>query len=149
MKMILAFAFVLLVVYLLACSKDKFETKPRIEIAGYNSKEIGRNDFLRLRVNFFDKEGDLGEGQITYIRVRTNSTPIPNPNDNDKADIDSSRIPEFPPKSTGELNLALEYDYLTEDPGRNDTMYFKIMVIDKAGNASDTITTDLITAREN
>jgi hypothetical protein len=150
MKMFLASAALLLAIFLLACNKDKFQTKPRIEIAGYNSKEIVPNDFLRLRINFFDKEGDLGDGTMTYIRVRTNSTPIPNPGANDKIDtIDNRAIPAFTPKSTGELNLAIDYGFLDEDPGRNDTMFFKIMVIDKAGNASDTISTELITARQN
>jgi hypothetical protein len=150
MKIILVFAAVLLSIFLLACGKDKFETKPRIEVAGYNSKEIVPGDFLRLRINFFDKEGDLGDGTMTYIRVRTNQLPIPNPNINDKLDtIDNRPIPAFVPKSTGELNLAIEYDFLDENPNTNDTMFFKIMVIDKAGNISDTISTDLITARQN
>lgn len=147
MKLIPVLAIVSLTVLLATCGKDKFETKPRIEIKDYSSESIAPGEQLLVRVTYYDKEGDLSKGLFTYKRYRTNGTPIPNPNDNDKADSISVLIPEFPKKNTGELVLTLEYDFMDEDPGRNDSMYFKLAVRDTEGNGSDTITTKVLVAR--
>lgn len=138
-----------LTLLLVACGKDKFQTKPLIEVKSYSSDVVSQNETLTLRLNYFDKEGDLGEGQFTYVRIRTNATPIPNPGTYDKADTIRSTIPEFPDKNTGELTLSIPYGFMDEDPNRNDTMYFKVSVIDREGNKSDTISTRLFTARQN
>jgi hypothetical protein len=148
MKMILASAVLSLAILLIACGKDKFQTKPLIEIDNYNSKEITQGEKLEIRIKYFDKEGDLDDGQLTYIRVRTNGTPIPNPGANDKVDTITTALPSFPPKNTGEINLRVDYGFMDEDPGRNDTMFFRIMVIDKEGNKSDTINTQQVVARQ-
>jgi hypothetical protein len=137
-----------LAILLAACSKDKFQTTPVIEIKSYSSKSISTGQVLSIHINYFDKEGDLGKGQLMYIRYRTNSTPIPNPGANDQNDTIPSVIPDFPPRSTGELILNLDYGFLSEDPNRNDTMYFKFVVTDIAGNRSDTVTSESLVARE-
>lgn len=149
MKVILASAVLAAAILLAACNKDKFETTPLIEIKDYNSKEISQGEQLVLRINYYDKQGDLSESPLTYIRVRTNGTPIPNPNDNDKVDTIYTGLPVFPAKNTGEINLRVDYNFMDEDPGRNDTMFFRIMVIDKAGNKSDTINTASVVAVQN
>lgn len=135
-------------IVLAACGKDKFESKPLLEIKDYNAEVISPNEVLNIRLTYYDKEGDLGTGEFTYIRVRTNGTPIPNPGVNDKADTVRSQVPEFPAKNTGELTINIPYAFMDEDPNRNDTMYFKIAVVDLKGNKSDTISTPLFVARK-
>jgi hypothetical protein len=148
MKTTLLFLFAVTVL-LIACDKDKFQTKPKIEIKSLSTKEIpAPNGVMTLRLEFTDKEGDLGNGGLTYIRIRTNSTPIPNPGNNDKIDTIRTFIPNFPAKNKGELDITFDYNFLDEDPGRNDSMYFKISVQDLAGNNSDTISTPIIVARQ-
>ncbi len=125
---------------IVACGKDKFETKPRLEIKDYSSKEIFNGQGLRIRINFFDKEGDLNDAQMIGIRERLNSIP---PNQ-DKSDTFRAQLPDFPAKENGEIVFELNYDALSEDANRNDTMVFRFAVTDRAGNKSDTITSDQI-----
>ena len=55
--------YLILLVGIVACGKDKFETKPKLEIKDYSSKNIFPRpaglpeEELRIRLNFFDKEG--------------------------------------------------------------------------------------------
>jgi hypothetical protein len=136
-------------VVLIACSKDKFQTKPSIEVKSLSTKEVpAPNGTMNLRLTFTDKEGDLGNGVLTYIRVRTNVTPIPNPGTYDKIDTIRTPIPEFPAKNKGEIDILFDYNFMDEDPNRNDTMFFKITVMDLGGNSSDTISTPLVVARQ-
>jgi hypothetical protein len=143
MKRISLFSFVVLAALLTSCDKGKFETKPLIEVKDYSSKEIQRNGELILRLNYYDKEGDLGEGTFYLIRNRLNLLP-PTPGEN-RADILTYTLPKFENKDEGEIRIILrENDFLGESSTENDTMQFRIAVTDKEGNASDTITTDNI-----
>jgi hypothetical protein len=131
-------------VILLACGKDKFATKPRIEIKSYSSKEIGLNGQLTIRINYFDKEGDLGDGQFFAVRDRLNALPL-GTSDADRPDTLRYPLPSFPKEEKGEVFLQLNYnDFLKESVSQNDTIVFRIAVEDKATNKSDTITTDPI-----
>lgn len=137
---IIAFATLVLLV---ACGKDKFESKPRLEFKDYNSKEIFKGQTLRIRLNYFDKEGDLNTGNFLGIRVRLNKLPPPI----DLADTFRYNLPQFPPKDQGEITYELNWDFLKEDKnppplGQNDTVQFKFAVTDLAGNKSDTIVTE-------
>ncbi|HTD93189.1 MAG TPA: hypothetical protein VK644_05235 [Chitinophagaceae bacterium] len=141
MKTILAPLSVLLAFVLVACGKDKFETKPRIEIKSYSSKEIHQGESLRIRLNYYDKEGDLDEGTFTAIRDRLNLLPL---GPVDLADSFGSLLPKFPPKDQGEINFQIDYGRLKESTIENDTMVFRFYASDKAGNKTDTITSDKI-----
>jgi len=141
MKRIPAIAILSLVVLIVACGKDKFQTKPRIEVKDLSSKEIPKNGVLILRINYFDKEGDIGEGHYYLFRKRTNKIPA----NAEKPDILNYTLPKFTNKDQGEIRIELgEVDFLSEDTRANDTMYFRIAVTDRAGNTSDTLTTDEI-----
>lgn len=147
MKSILAiFAFSTCIV-LAACGKDKFETKPRIEFKDFNTTEVHRGEVLRIRLNYFDKEGDLNTGSFLGIRNRINKLPL-SPID-DKIDTLHYSLPEFPARDNGEITFNLDWEFLKEDRrvppvGQNDTIRFKFSVTDLAGNKSDTITTDAV-----
>lgn len=144
---ILSILSILSILILAACSKDKLETKPAIKVKSVNSDVIVPGTVLRLILEFSDKEGDLGEGEVSYIRTRTNLRPIPG--GFDKADTVRYPIPEFPDRSEGEIQVDLPYDFLDENPNESDTMFFRISVKDRGGNPSDTITTGSIIARQN
>jgi len=138
-----------IMVILIACHKDNFETKPTLRVKDINTTEVNAPDGeLRITLECTDKEGDEGEGELTYIRVRTNTIPIPDPNTNDKADTARTAVPAFPKTDKVELVLTIPYNFLNEDPNRNDTMFFKITVRDSQNNQSDTITTKSIVAKQ-
>jgi hypothetical protein len=133
---------------LTACHKDKFQTKPTISVKDINDPEVPIGATLRITLECTDKEGDEGNGQLTYIRVRTNSTPIPDPTNNDKADTAYATVPDFPTKDKVEMTLDIPYSFLDEDPGLNDTMYFRLTLRDRGNNQSDTISTVPIVAKQ-
>jgi hypothetical protein len=129
---------------LFACGKDKFETKPLIEVKSYSSKEIREHGILTIRLNYFDKEGDLGTGPFWAARYRINALPL-GTSDADRADTLNYALPEFPARDKGEISFQLDYDnFLKESFTQNDTIFFRIAVSDKAGNNSDTIDTEPI-----
>ena len=127
----------LIAVFFLGCNKDKFATKPKIEVKDYSSKDIPKNGGITIRLTYFDKEGDLGKGNFFAVRYRTNLFPP----SQDKADTLNYALPEFPNKDKGEISMQLDYSFLSESLVENDSMYFRIAVTDIKGNASDTIKT--------
>ena len=149
MKYTLVIAAVLALSCLYACKKNKFLTKPTISVKDINSTEIRQGNNLKITLECTDKEGDVGGGQLTYIRIRTNTIPIPNPSINDKADTVYYTVPDFPKTDKTDLELTIPYDFMNEDPNRNDTMFFRITVKDIANNQSDTIATKTVVARQN
>jgi hypothetical protein len=125
---------------IVACGKDKLNTKPSIEVKNVSSTDVLPDQQLVINLTYTDKEGDLGNGIITYIRDRLNILPIQDPASNDKADTTRSPLPDFPKTTTGEIELKINGTFMSEDPFANDTMNFKIFVTDAGGNSSDTIT---------
>jgi len=140
-------AFVLL---LAACSKDKFETKPHLEIKSVNTKEVAFNEPFNVTFEFTDKEGDVSDS-FFIVRQRLNArdpqtlNPLP------------YKIPDFPNTMKGEIEVNLSYqNELTLNlppiriPGSNpqqnepDTMILKFVAKDKGGNFSDTAVVDNI-----
>jgi hypothetical protein len=76
MKTLPVIFIVSLTTLLIACGKDKFETKPKLEIKNYSSKEIFQGDALTIRLNYFDKEGDLSNAPMIGILKRLNLFPL-------------------------------------------------------------------------
>lgn len=126
---------------LIACNKDKFQTKPQISIKDYNSKEISQGGNLEVRLNYTDKEGDVGQGSFFGARLRQNIRPLAL-TDNDQLDTLRYSLPEMPDIDKGVIVMKLDYNFLKESLTENDTIVFKIAIKDRAGNASDTLTTD-------
>ncbi len=141
MKTILIAFFSILI--LVACSKDSFETKPQIEIKSASPKVVPQNGNMIINLDFTDKEGDL---DAVYIwKTRLNKLVRPTVRDS----IPPRIIPEFPKNQKGQLELNLEYQahlLSAQTPRRDpltgrlepDTLNMRILVKDKAGNASDT-----------
>jgi len=137
MKTFTAIFIFSLAVLLIACGKDKYETKPKLEIKDYNSKEIFAGNQLNIRINYFDKEGDLSQAPIIGILRRLNVFPLPP--SLDKVDTIRTNLPEFPKNDDGEITFSLPYDFLKESTTENDTIMFRFSVTDRAGNTSDTV----------
>lgn len=130
----------LFAIVLVACDKDKFETKPQIEIDSYNTKELPAGADLIINLKFTDKEGDLGQGQFTYIPERLNKRGLP-PSVPNYTPVDLS-IPEFSDHNKGEFELKLEWKNLHKSDRENDTINLKFVAVDREGNSSDTIQSD-------
>jgi len=139
MKTFPAIFIVSLATLLIACGKDKYETKPLLEIKDYSSKEIYVGSTLTIRINYFDKEGDLSQAPIIGILRRLNAFPLAP--GQDKVDTIKNNLPEFPKNDNGEISFSLPYDFLKESTVENDTVMFRFAVTDKAGNTSDTVET--------
>jgi hypothetical protein len=147
------FIFCSLAAIIIACSKDKFQTKPQITIKSVSSDIIPLNSGLRVLLEFTDKEGDVSDS-VYFIRERLNQTsPTVLP-------AKMYGIPDFPNTSKGEIEVDLDYNLdLTvgmlplSKPGTTppsyqpDTMNLKFVVQDKAGNKSDTATAHVIVIR--
>lgn len=132
-----------------ACNKDKFNTKPSLELRSVSSYTAGASDGITFQFNFTDKEGDISN--LLYVRkLRINKRVTATVRDSF-----ALAVPNFPKKSNGILQVAMDYqNYLISainppssgnpPKAENDTLIFKFVLKDEANNISDTVTTDKI-----
>jgi len=140
----------LIVVFgMIACGKDKFETKPQLTLRSKSPDVVNKPDPLRLNIEYTDKEGDVSDS-LFITRQRLNSK---KPVTSKESPYD---IPSFPTMNKGEFEITLDYfNDLTfnlspisipgsGNPAKNeiDTLRLKIVAKDKAGNKSDTLFVD-------
>ena len=138
------FAIFAVALLLFACNKDKFETKPQLKIKSVNTKEVSNTQPLTVSIEFTDKEGDVSDS-FFIVRQRLNAR---GPRTFDALPY---KIPDFPNTRKGliEVNFRFFEDLILQlepiripgtNPSRNepDTMQFKFVAKDKAGNYSDT-----------
>ena len=142
---LIGFSIILLIV---ACSKDKFETKPTLKILSINGNLIppGNNSGLVVDFEFTDKEGDVND--TLYVKkIRINQRQVPTLRDSFKL-----KVPDFPNNTKGEIQLTMDYqNYLisainppmTGNPPQPepDTLMIKFALKDKGNHISDTVTT--------
>lgn len=131
-----------------ACDKDKFETKPQLELKSRSTDIIPVNGDLRLNIEFRDKEGDVSDS-LLIVKQRLNKK-------GPAQLLLPYGIPDFPTTDKGEFEVTLDYQFgLTfgliaipipgsgNPPKREiDTLRLKIVARDKAGNKSDTLIVD-------
>jgi hypothetical protein len=141
--------FVLLVLLISACSKDKAETKPSIKVKSLSSDFIPVNGDLAVTLEFTDKESDLESIFVQKIRqnLRTTTT---------IRDTFSLLVADFPKKSDGDLEVRLFYQLQLLSAERapanpnsptgfeSDSMVIRFALRDKAANVSDTVSTEQI-----
>ncbi len=149
MRIILSLLSVLFVV-VIACNKDKFQTKPTISIKSLSSDFIPANGSLVITLECTDKEGDVKD-TLAIIKNRLNKRTT-----RTVRDTLWYQFPEFPNNMRTEIVATLNYqDILSAEnppyiPGSNppqrelDTLILKLAVKDHAGNKSDTISTKQI-----
>lgn len=138
-----------LFVVLLACSKDKFQTKPQIEIKSLQPSAVNKGDLFTLKATVRDKEGDLkdtiyivskrynlaGDTLLSADTVDFNLGTLAFP-EKDKIDIEVLY-------SYGELRQNLTKMYLAlQDKERKFAV--GLIIKDKAGNRSDYVESDKI-----
>ena len=146
MKFSLAFLAVLAVV-VIACNKDKFQTKPTIEIKSVNANYIPLNASLLVKLDVTDKEGDV-QDSVIIIKHRLNKRVVTTLRDTIRF-----KFPKFPISTRTEVEVLLDYQNLlsalnpptipgSSPPQREpDTLILRMAVRDNAGNTSDTVTT--------
>jgi hypothetical protein len=135
---------------LVACNKDKFQTKPQLKLKSVSTDVVAFNSPIRFRIEFTDKEGDV-QDSFFVRKIRLNKRAVP-------TNLDSfwTLIPDFPNTDQGEFVLDLNYQSIISaiNPpnviGSNppvkesDSIILKFLAIDNAGNKSDTLTTKTI-----
>lgn len=132
--------FLGLICTLIACTKDKFQSKPQLELKRVNPTTLNPNNFITFDFVVTDSEGDIQD--TLYIQKIvpgcTNSSyslkyKMPNfaATKNLKADVE---VTFFHGLAPGYVAIG--------DPqcNRNDTCTFKFWLKDKANNRSDTVT---------
>ena len=126
-----------------SCSKDDAISNktPTIELVSVSAASIHEGDPLMFRIKYTDGDGDLGEDNadahnLFLVDNRVNVTY-------------EYRIQELAPSSSsviirGNLNVELSTTAITNGSSSQSVTY-SIYVKDRAGNQSNTITTDAIT----
>jgi hypothetical protein len=131
-----------------ACSKDKFQDKPTVEIKSVTPTQVSvlSGSYAEILMEFTDKQGDLDSVILFKNRLNSVAKPLLNPRI-------VYPIPEFPKKTKGDLKVTLlntDLNAVSEPRSQPDapngkepdTIVLKIIIIDKAGNVSDTATTE-------
>jgi len=150
MQKLVFFSLIGLVI-LVACSKDNIETKPAISIKSIAPSRVPTGVPLEINLSFTDKQGDIDSLFIQKIRVNQWEVPTVELTNNLIYEI-----PEFPEKNKGEIRVTIQYAtalVAAQDPpaqpdapnGKEpDSLVFKFVLMDRAKNLSDTLTSDLI-----
>lgn len=127
--------------FLLACSKNVYNTKPTLKISSVNTNVVANGGILTFDIKVTDKEGDVTD-TIFVKKVRLNKRVRETIRDSF-----ALKIPDAPNSTNGIVRLDLDYqNYLVsaKSPVENDTLLFKFALKDKAKNISDTVTSDPI-----
>ena len=132
-----------------ACNKDKFQTKPTLELKSMNGNVIPVGSSLLVEFEFTDKEGDVND-TLFVKKVRLNKLKVPTIRDSF-----GLPVPDFPKNTKGTIQVLMDNAFYLasaanppKDPvsGKNqsDTLILKFTLKDRANNVSDTVTTGQI-----
>ncbi len=137
--------FSLLILIMVACNKDKFQTKPTIRVDSINSDFIPQNGTFVITLDVTDKEGDV-QDSVIIIKRRLNQRVVATIRDTLRY-----KFPVFPVSPRTQVQVTLDYQSILSAitppviPGSNppqreaDTLILRMAVRDNAGNTSDTI----------
>ncbi|MBC8034528.1 MAG: hypothetical protein H7Y03_10305 [Chitinophagaceae bacterium] len=127
-----------LIIFIVACSKDKFQSKPTLELKSIGEKTVPLNGTLKIELEYTDKEGDIAGDTILVFKVRNNlreaATLV-------RPVLDYLLPPETPNKRTGVIELIMaNRDLVASDaPIENDSLTMRFVLKDNASNVSDTL----------
>ena len=127
--------------FVLGCSKDKFEVNPTIRIKSY-TKTVPENGDFNAVLEFSQKNGKINGDTLIGIRHRYN--PYPNPNSDTFSTILSNANSPIPDGNSADFSLTLPYTYTHNAVNDNDTIDFQFALIDVDGRRSDTVRTGKI-----
>lgn len=147
--------FMLALVIIASCNKDKLQTKPYIKIKSEGPSQVSNGGIFSLEFEYGDKEGDISN-TLFVQKIRTNSRKVPT-----LRDTFSLRMPDIPKFPQGNLEVTLYYQNhlisavnppnLGGSPPvyENDSLIIRFVLRDKAGNTSDTVSTKPIVVSRN
>lgn len=137
--------FSIFILFLFSCNKNKYTSTPQLKYKSANKKVFQSGDIIQFTLSFTDAEGDLTADSSLYVK---------------KVDIKCVasnfdqyyRLPVFPTSKnqSGDITVTYGYNVTSYPPilgpqcNRNDTCVFKFVLRDKAGNKSDTATSETI-----
>lgn len=136
-----------------ACKKDKYATKPKIEMKSVDVREVstanGNGTIIDINFDVLDKEGDVTDSIFILKKDAAIAFPCPG---NSISNLNYA-IPSYP-SGNQKVRFMLKFSTLQLEgyagiggpfcAPRKDTSIFKFWVKDKAGNISDTVTTNPI-----
>jgi hypothetical protein len=135
------YVYILLFIFILACSKENFQSKPQLTLKSISSSVISPGRDLQVSMRLTDKEGDF----VDTIWVKKVTTRCTNSN---FVDSFLYRIPtETPRKTNFDGEVLISFTYAVElQPRCNkaDTAVFSFWMKDQKGNRSDTAKTQSI-----
>jgi len=143
------------IIIMIACSKDKFSTKPTLTLESVSGDEfvVGQNISIKLKLT--DKEGDFEVADSSsnvmkpYLFYKRLS-PLCVDNDTATHIFD---LPAFSSHKFLDADLVINFTYGLSPAEsqytpisrcgtqRDDSTYFRFWIKDEAGNVSDTINT--------
>jgi hypothetical protein len=139
---------------LVSCSDD--ETFPATPVISFKSLEkfqsLSGLDSLVLTFSFTDGDGDIGSaasdtfGRDVYARLFERNNGV-----FEEAPLSAPleyRVPYLEPRGNnsslkGDIRISIDYNILRP----NDTIYYKVVLEDRAGNRSNEISTSTIVTR--
>jgi hypothetical protein len=127
----------LLLVIIVSCSKDSFQSKPQLTLTSVSSNVVPVNSGFQVTMRLTDKEGDFYD----TIWVSKITTRCPSSN---FADSLLYRIPSDAPRVSnfdGEVVVTFNYFDIQPRCVRPDTAVFSFWMKDEKGNKSDTVRT--------
>jgi hypothetical protein len=132
----------LVVIFLVACKKDSYNTVPTFRLKSVGSKVVPFGGFLRVEFEVTDKEGDISD-TLYFKKVRLNRLKTTTVRDSL-----AFQIPVAANTKDGYIELNLQYqNHLISavnpgNPARNDTLNLQFTIRDKAKNRSESVTVD-------
>ncbi len=147
MKKLLPFLIVVMAVF--ACSKDKFKTEPQVEIKSLAPSEVRKGELFSLRAIVRDKEGDL-QDSVLLVRKRFAG--------NTQLTVDTLRYDisnfTFPDKNVIEVTAVFSYGELRDGyifanlESQDRDFAVGIIVRDKAGHRSEYVESEKIVLKQ-
>jgi hypothetical protein len=140
--------FCLIVAAFAACSKDKFETVPQVEITSFGPDVVVKGQQFTLLAEVTDKEGDL---QDTFYLVQNRFVGTNKISDTSKYSLINLG---FPTKDKIELKLTFAYGeqipgtILQNQEGADRGLSYGLIVRDKAKNKSVYVESKRITLKK-
>lgn len=129
----------------IGCSKDKYQTKPSLEIKEVNTSDVQVGQTFTVTLKYTDKEGDVAGAHIGVAKVTTNCA-LSNFIDTLKYSV-SGDVPSTS-NQKGEIDIIFPYIFVNPFCAFDDSAVFKFWITDGGGNRSDTATTGLIVIRK-
>ncbi|MEY3324438.1 MAG: hypothetical protein RLZ11_752 [Bacteroidota bacterium] len=139
--------FILITVLVVACSKDKFTSEPKVEIRSIQPATVLSGNVIRLLGSYTDEEGDIDSVYIVYKWFNGNTATL----------IDT--LMRFPtgrlgiPAQLRQSDIAVEFEYNTYNqtnmltlPGvtRDTSAALGLILIDKTRKRSNYVESNKI-----